>query len=561
MKRVFCFLLGFICLLNIFTFSSFAQPIDDFSVCWKRMGGALQVRATYFKDGVSYEMVVNGLNSVIDKTILEKIVEHIDDGKSITLTDPGIIDAEKFSCINPMTDGILPFDRFVDMSGIREEQNWGDSLQCWASSAASMLTTTGWTKKAINPDSGKAFKDEDEVFSLFTKYCLNMGCYAYDGIEFFINGKISKRMDESNIVRYDFQGVLPDVDISNYLDTVTICDDDESDNEKEYKKGLEFLSHISDGGSIGLSLSISEPRYVLKEDPSVELNKYRDKYRSDEYIYINKSQPLDEVIKQENNYGFVLEKHFYAVNENDEVVILEKYGNKYREISGKFVDTALVKEDVLLKINDSTYLYPFSIDEESYCYINHKYYSKSEINTIKNPASFDYYGGHAVTANGYIKNISTDTIEGLFVVNSDNDSDFMPYLEENLSKENRPNRMVVYPVETVKGENNIALTLSDYDDNMATITKMVLLLPENGMPSYLIGDADMNSKVEISDATQIQRWLAKLVTNDKIDKLAADADMNSIVEIIDATCIQKFLSKISNIDGTFPYSPTYPYNY
>lgn len=58
----------------------------------------------------------------------------------------------------------------------------------------------------------------------------------------------------------------------------------------------------------------------------------------------------------------------------------------------------------------------------------------------------------------------------------------------------------------------------------------------------LIGDADKNGKVEIVDATMIQRWCALLVTDDQINLKNADADRNKKVEVVDATTIQRYLA-------------------
>ncbi len=66
--------------------------------------------------------------------------------------------------------------------------------------------------------------------------------------------------------------------------------------------------------------------------------------------------------------------------------------------------------------------------------------------------------------------------------------------------------------------------------------------------SYLLGDADGSGKLDVIDATTIQRYLAKLANNLKNEK-AADVSGNNKVDVIDATYIQRKLAKI--ID-TFP---------
>lgn len=62
--------------------------------------------------------------------------------------------------------------------------------------------------------------------------------------------------------------------------------------------------------------------------------------------------------------------------------------------------------------------------------------------------------------------------------------------------------------------------------------------------TVLIGDADGNGKVDINDATAVQKHVAKLITltGDKLK--AADADGNGKVDINDATAIQKYVAKL-----------------
>ncbi len=60
-----------------------------------------------------------------------------------------------------------------------------------------------------------------------------------------------------------------------------------------------------------------------------------------------------------------------------------------------------------------------------------------------------------------------------------------------------------------------------------------------------IGDANEDERVNIKDATQIQKSLVDLVTLSDKAKLLADVDANGKVDIKDATCIQKFIAAIN----------------
>lgn len=82
---------------------------------------------------------------------------------------------------------------------------------------------------------------------------------------------------------------------------------------------------------------------------------------------------------------------------------------------------------------------------------------------------------------------------------------------------------------------------------------------EKREPFSVLGDADKNGIVDITDATCIQKFLAHLIDDSEIDKEFADVDSNSL-NIIDATYIQKFLVQLSNVDGTMPYNENYEKN-
>ena len=61
---------------------------------------------------------------------------------------------------------------------------------------------------------------------------------------------------------------------------------------------------------------------------------------------------------------------------------------------------------------------------------------------------------------------------------------------------------------------------------------------------YYYGDADLNGKVEVSDATTVQQKLAKLITLSKTAEKVADVDGSGVTDITDATMIQQKLAKL-----------------
>ena len=60
--------------------------------------------------------------------------------------------------------------------------------------------------------------------------------------------------------------------------------------------------------------------------------------------------------------------------------------------------------------------------------------------------------------------------------------------------------------------------------------------------SGILGDADEDSKVNIKDATAIQKHIAGLITLTQTGEKLADVDSNTTVNIKDATAIQKHIA-------------------
>ncbi len=72
--------------------------------------------------------------------------------------------------------------------------------------------------------------------------------------------------------------------------------------------------------------------------------------------------------------------------------------------------------------------------------------------------------------------------------------------------------------------------------------------------SLILGDANLDGDVNIKDATEIQKYLAVLVSFNEDAKLCADAEADGTVNIKDATAIQKYIASLLPADtkvGTY----------
>lgn len=58
-------------------------------------------------------------------------------------------------------------------------------------------------------------------------------------------------------------------------------------------------------------------------------------------------------------------------------------------------------------------------------------------------------------------------------------------------------------------------------------------------PTYTMGDVDMNTKINVKDATAVQKHLADIILLNESQLKLADANVDGVVNVKDATYIQK----------------------
>lgn len=98
--------------------------------------------------------------------------------------------------------------------------------------------------------------------------------------------------------------------------------------------------------------------------------------------------------------------------------------------------------------------------------------------------------------------------------------------------------------ETTGGEP--ASSTSDKTSSTAAVSSSTATLTTESVPDDIpfYGDADLNGKVNVKDATTIQKYAAKLLDLQGIVFTQADVTGDMKVNIKDATCIQKLIAKI-----------------
>ena len=89
-------------------------------------------------------------------------------------------------------------------------------------------------------------------------------------------------------------------------------------------------------------------------------------------------------------------------------------------------------------------------------------------------------------------------------------------------------------------------TVDFWNGGIVTPTKPTDPVDPGVDDKYLKGDADLNGKVNIKDASQIQKHVAKILELSAQGMKNADTDGNGAINIKDATQIQKYLANIIN---------------
>lgn len=102
-----------------------------------------------------------------------------------------------------------------------------------------------------------------------------------------------------------------------------------------------------------------------------------------------------------------------------------------------------------------------------------------------------------------------------------------------------------YVAKIIDGENEITNFVGDsyYVSNLNEDRTVEVIFEQEAIPE-LLGDVNLDEKVNIKDATQIQKAVAKIVEFDEGENRRAEVTGDGKVNIKDATAIQKYAAKI-----------------
>lgn len=448
-----------------------------FSVKWKGKAPALTAVASWTYEGDRYEMVVNGLKNKLSNGKLLTLVKAFCANENARLTDSALTDAEKFTHFVPHRAGDA--ETWVVMDEVRSQEAWGDSLQCWAASAANMLTATGWTALAKDPQTGATFGDEDAVFSYLTVCFFNEGDFQENGVHWFFAGMAD---DETSLREEAVRKKMLKEDPNRYT-TATFTEDCAAPASETLANMALTLAR---GASMGIAVTIRSTAYPLLADPDIEVNETDGRYQELCFDFLTKDEYYD------------LPEYDWTFAADGTVIVLEKTGGTYRDADGEEYPAMSVKHDHLYPdAATGEFLLPELMDKSgTYSvsrYIDHAVEEVDLAHPIVRRGLGN--GEHALTVGGYIRNAShpDDGMRGIrafLIADSDNDANIWQIDADTTKKEDRPNTYKLCYTQMADVDDVMTIDLANYlDDGTACIAYACLLYPrEEPSPVPVTGD-------------------------------------------------------------------------
>ncbi len=165
------------------------------------------------------------------------------------------------------------------------------------------------------------------------------------------------------------------------------------------------------------------------------------------------------------------------------------------------------------------------------------------------------YGMSYYMQNGRVRDLMdfyandlSDTIGGTFVIKAFTENEVIPTEPDPTEPETTsPTEPVSTPDEstpTNPTETTIPTGTTSTDPTETAPQPTTATTAPLPFFEYLLGDADLSGKVNVKDATLIQKHAASLETLEGSALLAADSDSNTNINVVDATIIQKFVAGI-----------------
>ena len=242
------------------------------------LGTGYSVLSFQFADGDNtYEAVLTGIQTDFANSTYAEAGENAADGlysmkllayyflETQKTADAGNAITDCASFIHEFPNGTTAHN-LIDAEKLADAN---DSELCWAATASNMLWLTGWVKDVTNPQTGEAFKSEDELFQFLISNYTNSGSRDYFGIKWVFDGvNIVQATDGYSIV-------YPENNSNDNSKSAQIKADT---SETSYKDGLisgmpaESVSDIYDSStSSNVAALLEDSIELLKEGFAIGL--------------------------------------------------------------------------------------------------------------------------------------------------------------------------------------------------------------------------------------------------------------------------------------------------
>ncbi|MCF0143415.1 MAG: hypothetical protein HUJ75_08580, partial [Parasporobacterium sp.] len=233
-----------------FESSTNAAGVITYKLSWKAGGRDYESAFTGIKSELSEEQ----LKTIADKSTASEVAELRADGAENKFTD-----AEKTSRLLPDGSG-----QPVEPTDFQKLDHWGETQLCWAASLSNILWNTGWAAKAVNPTTGEAFKNEDELFQFYALNFRDDGAEASEGARWFFTGTYYRAGGSDTRNGNMEKGLVDGVDFEK------VCTPSQDITKGEFitpELLIPVVKKISEGAGVEFDLSLDRYTHPPKSDP------------------------------------------------------------------------------------------------------------------------------------------------------------------------------------------------------------------------------------------------------------------------------------------------------
>lgn len=463
--------------------------------------------------GTADEVYLTGLRGSYVEEIQQAIIDNYVYGENFDIESLGFIDTEKT---------------------MKEDND--DSL-CWAASDADILQYTGWGAKA-------GFKSEDELFDLYAKSFTNNGGHQHNGLAWFFNGVAlggNSGLMGAKIINYQKSGgylksyAYDMVCNYEYIENVNDLNRLSKRLQSGYGISLGILLYDSHNNSGGHAISMWGTvidTSLAETDPK----RYKSIFITDSDSHMAEGTDRRSAQNVMSLYNIDSSSGRFTFNYYDDVTaVLDDYTYLVPYSKKVPVETDLTTYRDKTRYPDLAVILPYISDTDATDVQKELYESGANVNfgcSIGSTADKRYFSNVVLDVK-----VTDQTGKSLY---SNSSSNFL-----NLSY-TEMTTLLAYNINSVPaGDYTLKFTINPkHDVTEAYYYNNTYTFGFKVRDSYLLGDFNGDGVVNIQDATALQRRLAEFSS-----KTDAKADERGNVNgnklnISDVTAMQRWLANV-----------------